>query len=216
MSVQAWTFLFVGATFGLYLVIAWRSRDISERKKAHRDLEESRALLQQLIDGSPSSIYAKDREGRFTVVNKAFLKDVPGNPPREDVIGKNILQLFPEYIARPVHDQDMTLLAQGNPSELEQHIEGSDYLVLKYPLRDTEGNVVGVSGLATNVTPLKDGHRAVQEAKRTESRELRMVDLPGLVWFVGEPWARAVWEFRPWTEWQAPLTFHVGGTLTRM
>ena len=156
---------------GVQIIVA--IRDISERKKAHRDLEESRALLQQLIDGSPSSIYAKDREGRFTVVNKAFLKDVPGNPPREDVIGKNILQLFPEYIARPVHDQDMTLLAQGNPSELEQHIEGLDYLVLKYPLRDTEGNVVGVSGLATNVTPLKDGHREVQEAKRLKEMALR-------------------------------------------
>lgn len=31
MSVQAWTFLFVGATFGLYLFIAWRSR-VSDTK----------------------------------------------------------------------------------------------------------------------------------------------------------------------------------------
>ena len=31
MSVQAWTFLFVGVTFSLYLVIAWLSR-VSDTK----------------------------------------------------------------------------------------------------------------------------------------------------------------------------------------
>lgn len=45
--------------------------DISARKQAEEALEKERAFLRQVIDIDPNFIFAKDREGRFTLVNQA-------------------------------------------------------------------------------------------------------------------------------------------------
>ncbi|HUE83352.1 MAG TPA: PAS domain S-box protein [Pyrinomonadaceae bacterium] len=46
--------------------------DITERLRAERELVEQRAFLRQIIDLNPSFIFAKDREGRFTLVNESL------------------------------------------------------------------------------------------------------------------------------------------------
>ena len=46
-------------------------RDITERKRAEEELRQSHAFLRQVIDIDPNFIFAKDREGRFILVNKA-------------------------------------------------------------------------------------------------------------------------------------------------
>ncbi|HWX24326.1 MAG TPA: PAS domain S-box protein, partial [Vicinamibacteria bacterium] len=43
--------------------------DVTERRRAERALEEQRAFLRRVIDTNPGFIFAKDREGRFTLVN---------------------------------------------------------------------------------------------------------------------------------------------------
>ncbi len=45
--------------------------DISARRQAEEALEKERAFLRQVIDIDPNFIFAKDREGRFTLVNQA-------------------------------------------------------------------------------------------------------------------------------------------------
>jgi PAS domain S-box-containing protein len=41
------------------------------RKRSEKELAEQRAFLRQVLDINPSFIFAKDREGRFTLVNQA-------------------------------------------------------------------------------------------------------------------------------------------------
>ena len=45
--------------------------DISARRQSEEALEKERAFLRQVIDIVPNFIFAKDREGRFTLVNQA-------------------------------------------------------------------------------------------------------------------------------------------------
>ena len=60
--------------------------DISERRRAEEALEKERAFLRQVIDIDPNFIFAKDREGRFTLVNQA-VADAYGTTV-EELIGK--------------------------------------------------------------------------------------------------------------------------------
>src|SRR4029077_8578294 len=60
--------------------------DITERKRAEEALEKERAFLRQVIDIDPNFIFAKDREGRFTLVNQA-VADAYGTTVNE-LIGK--------------------------------------------------------------------------------------------------------------------------------
>ena len=72
--------------------------DITERKRAVEALESQRAFLRQVIDSNPNFIFAKDRDGRFTLVNQAVADaygttvdgligktDADFNPNREEV-----------------------------------------------------------------------------------------------------------------------------------
>jgi diguanylate cyclase (GGDEF)-like protein/PAS domain S-box-containing protein len=54
-------------------------RDITERKQAEQEITQQRAFLRQVIDLDRNFIFAKDREGRFVLVNQA-LADAYGTP----------------------------------------------------------------------------------------------------------------------------------------
>ena len=61
-------------------------RDITERTQIAEAINEQRAFLRQVIDIDPNFIFAKDRQGRFTLVNQA-VADAFGTTVQE-VIGK--------------------------------------------------------------------------------------------------------------------------------
>ena len=60
--------------------------DISGRKRAEDALEKERAFLRQVIDTAPNFIFAKDREGHFTLANRA-VADAYGTTV-DNLIGK--------------------------------------------------------------------------------------------------------------------------------
>ncbi len=62
-------------------------RDIGERKRAEAELHRSHTFLRQVIDTDPDLIFAKDRDGRFTMANKA-VADWYGTTV-EELIGKS-------------------------------------------------------------------------------------------------------------------------------
>jgi two-component system cell cycle sensor histidine kinase/response regulator CckA len=61
-------------------------RDITERKRTEEALRRSELRLRQVIDLVPHFIFAKDRAGRFILVNRA-LAEAYGTTPRE-LVGK--------------------------------------------------------------------------------------------------------------------------------
>ena len=61
-------------------------RDISEKRQAENNIEQQRTLLRKVIDVNPNFIYAKDRQGRFTLANQAFAQAY--GTTVEELIGK--------------------------------------------------------------------------------------------------------------------------------
>ncbi len=64
-------------------------RDITERKRARKALEESEAFTRLLIDSTSEAFYAVDRRGATTLCNEAFLRML-GFTSREDVMGRKL------------------------------------------------------------------------------------------------------------------------------
>ncbi len=67
--------------------------DVTERKRMEETLLRERAYLRQVIDIDPNLIFAKNREGRFTLVNQA-VADVFGTTV-ENIVGKTDADLNP-------------------------------------------------------------------------------------------------------------------------
>lgn len=87
------------------------------RRQAERDLEAQRAFLRQVIDLNPHLIFAKDREGRFSLVNQA-VADLYGTTV-EALVGRrdSDFSASPEQV-RAFRLDDQAVLESGR----EHHI----------------------------------------------------------------------------------------------
>ena len=73
-----------------------------------------RNVLRTLGDNTPDLIYAKDRQGRFTFGNMAFLR-MAGAASLDDILGKNDFDLNPPDLAQGYADDDQAVMRSGEP-----------------------------------------------------------------------------------------------------
>jgi PAS domain S-box-containing protein len=149
-------------------------RDVSERKRAEGALRRSHAFLRQVIDADPNFIFAKDREGKFTLANKA-VADCYGTTV-EQLIGKKDSDFNPnrgevEFFREMDHDVLESLQDRFIPEEAITDVTGRIRWLqtVKRPMCDEHGLPM-VLGASTEITERK----RVEEALRQRERDLRM------------------------------------------
>lgn len=157
-----------------YLVLVVRK--ISEEKHENEALMQERTLLRALLDTIPDVVYAKDRESRFIVVNKAQV-ELLGAQSEEDVLGKTDHDFYPREFADAYLQDEQTLLQTGIPlmhkeeSAVAPNGEIRWLSTNKIPLRDTNGTIIGLVGSGRDVTHLKK----LELSLRQSEAYLRMV-----------------------------------------
>ena len=153
--------------FTLYTV--WR--DISDHKRAEEALKHEHILLRTVIDNLPDAIYAKDTECRKTLTNKTDLQNM-GCEKEEDAIGKTDFDFFPPKVAEIFYNDDQKIIREGQPvfnrEEFFFDKNGNKNWLLtsKLPLRDENGNTIGLIGIGHNITNRKKSeliHEAVYQ-----------------------------------------------------
>jgi PAS domain S-box-containing protein len=141
--------------------------DITERHRAHEALRESEARLQAFTGHSPAVMFLKDREGRYRFVNERFLQRF--GLRREQVIGRADAELFTRALAESFGASDAQVLERGVPLEFEettQLVGGPRFsAVSKFPVFDAAGAVVGVGGVATDITERRKAEQALREQR---------------------------------------------------
>lgn len=156
-----------GAVDGVVLTLI----DINGLKAAEDAVFRERFLLNSLMDSVPDLIYFKDAEGRFVRVNKAMAAHLGIADPSE-AAGKRAGDFRSEMAARAFDELDQAALAgEAQLYRQERHDEGdgraSWFMSTRQPLRDREGQVVGVLSVARDVT---DQKRAEDEIRMAVKR----------------------------------------------
>lgn len=133
--------------------------DVTERKKAQEDLARIYAFTRQVVDIVPNFIFAKDRDGRFTLVNKA-VADCYGTTV-DGLIGRTDADFNPnaDEVAQFLR-MDREVFDTGEERKFEQTVTDHSGKVrwmetVKRPLRDERGVVVQVLGSAMDITERK-------------------------------------------------------------
>lgn len=132
-------------------------RDITQEVTLTRQLQQERILLRTLVDALPYNIYVKDRLGRKTLANKADLKAL-GAASEAEVLGKSDYDLLPRDVAAACYADDMRVILRGEPvvnrRELIVNYSGARQWLetTKLPLRDEQGNIVGLVGIGRDIT----------------------------------------------------------------
>ncbi|MBS3909631.1 MAG: PAS domain S-box protein [Actinobacteria bacterium] len=143
--------------------------DITEQKRIAQELRENQQLLHGIIYSTSSIIFVKDTQGRFVLVNHEFEKVFKVG--KEELLGKTDFDLFEPDIAERFAANDREIFETGQLQEFEEtalHDDGvHTYLTVKFPLRDVNGDVYALCGIATDITNRK---RVEEELKESEER----------------------------------------------
>ncbi len=129
-----------------------------QKQQAEEALRESQALLQGLLDYSPATIYVKDTQGHFLLVNRQFASWLNLHPWQ--MVGKSQYDLFPLEIATAWARQDQQIIASHEPIEFEETLaidqsHWRTYLTIKFPLYDSEGQVYAIGAVCNDITERK-------------------------------------------------------------
>lgn len=156
-------------TFGI-------SRDITEVKQARESLESQHRLLKTLIEILPCRIFVKDREGRISLTNEAYRRAL-GLKKAEDVEGKRLTDLVADDRAGPYGMDDRLVIEKGTEILNREDFDASPIgdkrwmLLSKVPLRDGDGQVQGLVGMAADITAQKEAEaRAVRIQHQLEEK----------------------------------------------
>ena len=135
---------------GRFLYYEGTVEDITERKAAEEALRNSELLYHSLVESLPQNIFRKDREGRFTFVNQVFCQTL--RRPAEHILGRTDADFFPPERAAQYRADDLQVMTTERPLEkIEEHVKPDGtrlYVhVIKTPLKDASGRVIGVQGI---------------------------------------------------------------------
>ncbi len=144
-------------------------KDITERKLMEQVLERERSLLRMLIDSLPDNIYVKDVECRKLLANRADVLYM-GFENEAEVIGKTDFDVYPPQLAEHFYRDDKQVLESGIPiierEEPVYNVEGKQRWLLtsKFPLRNANGEIVGILGIGRDISARKKAERELLQA----------------------------------------------------
>lgn len=132
-------------------------RDVSERKAAEAQVAENQQLLHAIVDNAPALVFVFDAGGKLILCNQQLEKAV--GHARADLLGKDRTSFLPADIAREHLENDLQVLAAGEPISFEENNLEPDgqhiYLTVKSPLYSASGAAWAVVGVSTDITQRK-------------------------------------------------------------
>lgn len=156
--------------------ICGMSTEITERVRLQERLAERERFLAELIEHSSAVVFAKDLDGRYLLVNRAW-EDATGIP-RERALGYSLAELLPAAVVGPILAHDQIVLQSGMAKEFEEQVPAGNrlrsFLNVKFPTRDGDGRVVGLCGMGTEITARKQAEFALTRESRLSALLVRI------------------------------------------
>jgi PAS domain S-box-containing protein len=155
------------------------------RHMAEIELERQRAFLRQVIDLNPNLIFAKDRHGRFTLVNKAMAECY--GTTVDELLGKTDADFNPDTAQVAVfRERDLQVMDSLRecfvPEETLTDAQGRRRIMqlVKRPIIDANGGADQILGVATDIS---DRKHAEEERRKLEItlRQAQKMESVGLL-----------------------------------
>ncbi len=160
--------------------------DIEERRRIEAERDRAATLLETFIEAVPGVVYAKDREGRLIVANRGTA-ELLGRPP-EEFIGRTDAEVLadPDQAAA-IMARDREIMESGIAQQAEEPVLRADgapaiWWSTKEPLRDADGNVIGLVGTSVEITQRKAMEEALRLSEQRSALAMTVAQLGTWQW----------------------------------
>lgn len=172
--------------------------NVTRRKQAEEALQEmlrrlatEEAQLRTLVQTIPDLVWLKDLNGVFLLCNPMFERLM--GTREADILGKTDYDFVDKELADFFRENDRKAMAAGKPTINEEWLtfaaDGQRALceTIKTPMHDADGGIVGVLGIARDITERHQAETRYRElARELATKEARwkalVQSLPDPVW----------------------------------
>lgn len=158
------------------------SQTQSMARRLQRERQEALELLGAIADATDDAIFAKDREGRYLLFNRAASRIV--GRPSEAVLGRDDRAIFPPEQAEMLIAAGRQVMSLEQALTQEEVLDTADgkrvFLATKGPLRDADGRVIGQFGISRDITGLKQAEQERQALHETALQQQRQARIAAL------------------------------------
>ncbi|MEW8693568.1 MAG: PAS domain S-box protein, partial [Candidatus Thiodiazotropha endolucinida] len=182
MGLSGLMVLFIGV-FGIYLL---RQRQqlavVTAIHQAQAERIQALNLLSTIADSSTDAVFAKDLQGRYLFFNRQA--ELFTGKTKDQVLGQDDRLLFPPDQAEMIMANDRMLVERDEVTTFHEHLNTDlgriTFLATKGPLKDENGEIIGVFGVLRDITVM---HNMEEELREKEGRLRTLFQtLPDLIW----------------------------------
>jgi diguanylate cyclase (GGDEF)-like protein/PAS domain S-box-containing protein len=153
--------------------------DITERKRAERELEHTRTFLDTIIENVPSPIIVKGVESRrYLLINRAAENYL--GVDRNTILGKRAIEVMPTKTAEHIEAQDKKLVEAGEIDFIDEHAvntPGNGVRIVtttRLPVNDADGKPQYLISVINDLTDRKRHEQRIAHMAHHDA----LTDLP--------------------------------------
>jgi PAS domain S-box-containing protein len=145
--------------------------DISDRVEVKLELENNKKLLEAIVENSHSAIFVKDLDSNFIMVNRRW--EIITGHSRDKIIGKKLVDILGKELSAKYDEDDQKVLKEGKITFTEEKLEHYEtnssvgtsqyFLSIKFPYRNGTGQIIGMCGISTDISAVKEASMMVEE-----------------------------------------------------
>jgi len=143
------------------------ARDITERKKAEKELKDSEAKYRSIIDNSGSNIFVYDKDGFYEFVNKQAAESFGRKP--ENFVQKSLFDLFSRDLVEEYLKINQKIIESGIGRQYERTFdienEPRTFLINDQAVKDSEGKGIYIVSSSVDITERKLIEQRLKESE---------------------------------------------------
>ena len=143
---------------------------LEEIKGLNETLAGSESRMHTLLQTIPDLIWLKDPSGVYLSCNSMAERVIGAK--EADIVGKTDYDFFDRQTADLFREQDSKVMATSRSSSIEEWLTFADdghkalMLTIKTPMHDDKGNLIGVLGIARDITEREKTEKVIVELNR--------------------------------------------------
>ncbi|WP_324473498.1 PAS domain S-box protein [Methanospirillum sp.] len=143
--------------------------DITHKKRSEEELIRSESEKRSIIQTIPDLIWLKDPDGVFLSCNRAFERLYGAK--EQEIVGKTDYDFVDKELADFFREHDQRAMAADRPCVNEEWLTFAEdgyhglFETIKTPMKDPEGRIIGILGIARDITNRKRIEDALRESE---------------------------------------------------